>query len=297
MVGEKIIEILKKEYPRARRMVFMPYKAEMWDVMEGTYMAALDNYEVIIAPAGYREKYDDLLHVDRFYGPKKPFSPDLKPDIIIYHYPYDNNNRITEILPKYQTERLKKTGAALVYIPYFGVGCDEHFANQPGVKNADIVFAYDEANKELYESIFPGKKVYAVGNPKEDSLRINALRGAMFRPTVESLLGGGITLLATSLMPFLREPFHKMDQYRLVMERENKVIFRPHPLTIAGMEELHPIEFVDEWKKFLSNLPDNVILDTEPMVEVTMALCSKMVSDPGSLPALWQLTGKELEIL
>ena len=184
-----------------KEIVFLPYKASMWDSMESVWRAASNDatYQVYVIPIPYFEKKADgtfgQMHYEGEQYPKyvpitswEEYSlAENKPDIIYIHNPYDNYNRVTSVHPQFYSSELKKCTQMLVYIPYF-VGIDdiveEHFCTLPGTLFADKVIVQSEKVREIYiEQIrkfeelnnLKGKlgdiekKVVALGSPKLDS--------------------------------------------------------------------------------------------------------------------------------
>lgn len=298
MIADRILNIIGEELPHARKLAFMPYKAEMWDSLESTYREAVRRgYECRIIPMDYKTKADDVRHSD---FKKSSRLEDWRPDAIFFHNPYDDNNKVTEVNPEYFTENLKEI-APLVYIPYFGNDCGDHFVNQPGIKNAHIVFCDSEDNRQLYLKCFPEKKVYAVGNPKVDVLRYYNEIGILYRPLMP-LFTGKVTLFATGLMPFMRDPLGKLEAYRYAITRETEsrtVLFRPHPLMKPTIEALLTPGMLREWEEFETEmfLNEHVMKDNTTFPEISMSIADKLITDHGSLEDLWRYTGKEMEVL
>lgn len=300
MIADRILNIIGEELPHARKLAFMPYKAEMWDSLESTYREAVRRgYECRIIPMDYKTKTDDVRHIDFKKSSRLEY---WRPDAIFFHNPYDDNNKVTEVNPEYFTENLKEI-APLIYIPYFGNDCGDHFVNQPGIKNAHIVFCDSEDNRQLYLKYFPDTKVYAVGNPKLDTLRFYEEVGKQFKPFVKGAFQTShITLFASGLMPFMRDPLGKLEEYRYSITREAErglVVFRPHPLMEPTIETLLTQGMLREWQDFKAEILLNefVIQDKVSLPEVAMGLSDKLITDHGSLEDLWRYTGKEMEVL
>lgn len=298
MIADRILNIIGEELPHARKLAFMPYKAEMWDSLESTYREAVRRgYECRIIPMDYKTKTDDVRHIDFKKSSRLEY---WRPDAIFFHNPYDDNNKVTEVNPEYFTENLKEI-APLIYIPYFGNDCGDHFVNQPGVKNAHIVFCDSEDNRQLYLKYFPKKKVFSVGNPKVDVLHYYNEIGILYRPLM-LLLTGKVTLFATGLMPFMRDPLGKLEAYRYAITRETEsrtVLFRPHPLMKPTIEALLTPGMLREWEEFETEMFLNayVMKDNTMFPEISMSIADKLITDHGSLEDLWRYTGKELEVL
>ena len=104
------------------KVVFFPYKAEMWDSLESFYLAARSDPEcdAYLVPIPYFEldrarnvmapNYD----IDRFPAEENPIAynefdhTDGSIDIAYIHNPYDEGNLVTSVLPAYYSAELKK---------------------------------------------------------------------------------------------------------------------------------------------------------------------------------------------
>ncbi|GFI44969.1 hypothetical protein IMSAGC019_00279 [Lachnospiraceae bacterium] len=207
----KIENSVKNDIAVRREIVFLPYKAAMWDSMESVWMAAKndENCDVYVIPIPYYERKADGSLGDMHYeGTVLPDGtpveyPDYvlitdwqsykiaerKPDIIYIQNPYDDWNLVTCVYPQYFSNELKKHTDMLVYLPYFvGINdhVDEHFCTTPGVMNADKVIVQSEDVKRIYvESIRKfekennckgafgdlDKKILPLGSPKLDRIQ------------------------------------------------------------------------------------------------------------------------------
>ena len=107
---QHIVVETTKEKKFKKEMFFLPYKASMWDSLESVWMAAdadKENCLAYVMPIPYCDRNPDGTarewHCERDLFPK--YVPtldwqevDLKyihPDVIFYHYPYDNCNQFT----------------------------------------------------------------------------------------------------------------------------------------------------------------------------------------------------------
>jgi len=214
MLEKQLIKIknsAKNDIIVRNEIVFLPYKASMWDSMESVWMAARDdeNCDVYVVPIPYYEKNRDQSLGEMHY--EGSVSPDgtpveyptyvpiidwhsykieeRKPDIIYIQNPYDDWNLVTCVHPKFFSRELKKHTDMLVYLPYFvGINdhVDKHFCTTPGVMNADRVIVQSEEVKKIYiESIRKfekennckgrfgdlDKKILPLGSPKLDRIK------------------------------------------------------------------------------------------------------------------------------
>lgn len=114
------------------KVVFMPYKASMWDSLESVWMAADkdERCEALVVPITYYEldsnqnpikKVNERNLFPKYVNSVNDEEYDLEndlPDIIYIHNPYDNTNLVTRVDSRYYSWNLKKYCEKLVYIPY-----------------------------------------------------------------------------------------------------------------------------------------------------------------------------------
>lgn len=262
------------EYPPDRKeVVFLPYKASMWDSMESVWRAAdedpaCDVYVVPIpyydkAPDGSRgaEHYEgDLYPQDvpvtdyRFYDLRS-----RRPDMIFIHNPYDQYNFVTTLHPDYYAKVLKQYTETLVYIPYFVHQNDrvkEEYCVLPGTIYADVVILQSEKVKEQYikyyeEAVGNGNgKFVALGSPKFEVKRkkteISRLPDEWQRLISHGKEKKKVIFLNTHHVNLMQK---YSDRFFLKIERiftefKNKeniiLLWRPHPLSWETAKSMNP---------------------------------------------------------
>ncbi len=197
---------IKHDIPERREVVFLPYKASMWDSLESVWKAADEDpdCDAYVIPIPYFDRNTDGSFKELHYeGDQYPdYVPithydeyDLdarRPDMIFIHNPYDDYNYVTSVAPKFYSKNLKQYTEKLVYIPYFVLGeVDpenkealkgiEHFCITPGVQNADVVIVQSEDMRKAYIEILSEavgentrdqweKKILGLGSPKMDKV-------------------------------------------------------------------------------------------------------------------------------
>lgn len=185
-------------------IVFLPYKASMWDSLESVWRAAADDPEcdAYVVPIPYFEKNQQgELAVMHYEGNQFPDDVPVvhymdynlverKPDVAFIHNPYDKYNYVTSIHPAYYVTELKKYVGKVAYIPYFvspepnpdSIEVQKQkkgFVIQPGVMDSDLVFVQSDAMKKLYVNILEKEipnisreywenKIFGLGSPKLD---------------------------------------------------------------------------------------------------------------------------------
>ena len=184
-------------------VVFLPYKASMWDSLESIYLAAKDDPQcsVYCVPIPYYELnqdrkpgqmhyegsdyYDDSIEITSW---QKYDIKERHPDLIFIHYPYDDMARNATIHPDFYSKILREHCECLVYVPYFVSprnAVQDYNAYLPGVLYADCVIVqseevrqsyiqhYNRFNKEHNLNYVFGKaesKFIALGSPKYDKV-------------------------------------------------------------------------------------------------------------------------------
>lgn len=191
-------------------VVFLPYKASMWDALESVWKVANSdkNCNVYVIPIPYFDKNPDGSFRKMYYeGDQYPeYVPitnyknydieNRKPDVIYIHNPYDECNLVTSVHPYFFSSKLKNFTEKLVYIPYFVL--DEvnqnkwneieeikHFILVPAVFHAHKVIVQSENMKQVYMKVLQKEtkdysesirkywenKIEGTGSPKMDKIQ------------------------------------------------------------------------------------------------------------------------------
>lgn len=284
VVNNQIKEIenaFYKDFPDKKEVVFLPYKASMWDSLESVWMAARDdeNCEVYVVPIPYYEKTPDGALGKMFYeGEDFPdYVPimsyqeyDLKlhhPDVVFVHNPYDEYNTITTIEPKFYCSKIKDFTQKLVYIPYFVLGemIYEHFCVLPGCIYADYVIVQSDMVKDVYYKTLKEfgiknssmeqyvgetrleKKLLVLGSPKIDKV-INGRKENYPLPDQWKRIVSGkkVILYNTGVSGLLtgneQELIKIKDTLEFFRHREDAVLWwRPHPLSGSTFQAMRPL--------------------------------------------------------
>lgn len=197
---------VKDDIKEEIEVVFLPYKASMWDSLESVWKAADEdpNCEAYVIPIPYYDrdsagKFCELHDEGDLYPDYVPITKydeydfaERHPDMIFIHNPYDNYNYVTSVHPFFYSDNLKQYTDQLVYIPYFILGEinpeDEeavkhvaHFCTASAVFNADKVIVQSEEMKKVYMKVLTkitgeqtkeywDKKILGIGSPKIDKV-------------------------------------------------------------------------------------------------------------------------------
>lgn len=187
-------------------VVFLPYKASMWDSLESVWRAADadPDCDAYVIPIPYYDKNPDgSIRQMHYEGDAYPKDVPVmryedydfekrRPDRIFIHNPYDNKNFVTSVPAFFYAENLKKFTDLLVYIPYFileevdpkdqkAVDKIAHFVTVPGVLYADKVIVQSENMRLAYIDVLVRhtgeesrklweKKILGLGSPKVDKV-------------------------------------------------------------------------------------------------------------------------------
>lgn len=193
-----------------KEVVFLPYKASMWDSLESVWRAAEEdeNTDAYVIPIPYFDKNPDQSFREEHY--EGELFPDYvpitkydeydfgerRPDAIFIHNPYDDCNIVTSVHPFFYSKNLKKFTDKLVYVPYFildevdpeddeRVEGIKHLVIPPAVFHSDKVVVQSENMKKAYIRILLGQteqpsenvrkyweeKILGLGSPKLDKMR------------------------------------------------------------------------------------------------------------------------------
>lgn len=298
-------------------LVFLPYKASMWDSFESIWQAAQadDAYETMVIPIPYCDRAPDgtvrAWHVEADRLPKEVPVVDyrqvdlkvLHPDAIFVHNPYDGLNRVTSVDERYYAAELKKATPCLIYVPYYVTagGMGEFQRSMPSYDKFDYIIAQSEAGMAYFDTGVR-EKLLPLGSPKLD--KVVQLAEHPPEPPAEwkeKMAGRTVYFFNTSIGGFLGNAQRFLQKMRYVFEtfrgREDVcLLWRPHPLfeaTVYSMEEKYAEEFEELRDGFLK---DGLgIYDTTPEIEPTIALSDVYIGDAGtSVTALFGAAGKPL---
>lgn len=203
---QSVVKSIEKNIINRKTVVFLPYKASMWDSLESVWKAADKDSgcDAYVIPIPYYDKSAngtlDEMHYEGEQYPEYVPITDYRtfdfgmnhPDMIFIHNPYDEYNYITSVHPFFYSKNLKKFTDNLVYIPYFvldeiepddeeALEVSGHFCTAPGVIHADTVIVQSEAMRQVYIRAlveFAGEesgpiwenKILGFGSPKYDKV-------------------------------------------------------------------------------------------------------------------------------
>lgn len=298
-------------------VVFLPYKASMWDSLESIWRAANadPDCDAYVVPIPYYDLNPDhtpaKFHYEGDLYPENVPVTDYRkydlaarrPDVIYIHNPYDGCNCVTSVDPAYYSDRLKQYTEMLVYVPYDVVmdEISEHMCQMPGVQNADRVIVQSEKIKRTYEKYMPEEKILALGSPKIDKvLWMQKHPPAMPEEWARIARGRKLVLYNTHLSPLIIDDGSVCRKLRYVFsmfKERNDVclLWRPHPLSEATMQAMNPqalqeyVSLVEAYKKEKLG-----IYDESPDPHRAIALSEAYYGDWSSLVPMYGVTGKPI---
>lgn len=175
VLWEALRRSVAEDMKAKKEVVFLPYKASMWDSLESIWLAARDDEEceAYVVPIPYFDR-DSEHHFTQMHW-EGDLYPDYvpithyteydicehRPDVIFIHNPYDECNHITSVHPDYYAKQLCNYTDKLVYVPYFvlneiepkdqsAIDMVKHFCYLPGTRYADKVILQSDKMCEIY---------------------------------------------------------------------------------------------------------------------------------------------------
>lgn len=317
-----------QEEKETYRLLFLPYKYSMWDSFESIFEAAKEdeNCEVYVMPIPYYDK-DQEGNLTEIHDESGSYSDDIgiiswqdnqvdeiDPDVIFIHNPYDGDNRITSIHPKYYTNKLVCKDRVVIYVPYYVSYTDDEGISvfMGGAEYyTDYVIVQSEWYKEKFELemlkhniLNNGNKFIVLGNPKYDKIRsLNKYEYPLKDDWKEKLFDESgnkkfMILLDTTLEILLKKREKMLDKIVDVIDFLEKrddlaLIWRPHPLIEPTLRKMCP-ELIPTYVKLveLFDRLDNCIFDDTNDMHTAIAWTDAFMGKYGSMIELYRVTKK-----
>lgn len=332
---------IQKNIPVKLEILFLPYQVSMWDSLESVWMAAKDRDDIdcyVVPIPFYDVLPDNSLGNIHYEGDRYPdyvpitsylkYSIEARrPDVIFFHDPYDEYNRVTRIPEQYYSRNLKLCTDMLVYIPYFVSeegGPAEYQCYTSGVLFADRVIVQPGSIYEKYcrvytnivkqngleDKLIPAEqKFLPLGSPKFDKVlnmkcELEDLPEAWQKVICKP--GGSrkkIILYNLSISPLLEnreQTLKKLDHvFQFFRERQEELVllWRPHPLLIKTIESMVPW-LRDAYMQRVRQFQEEGwgIYDETPDPNLAMVLSDGYYGDMSSLVTTYRETGKLIMI-
>ena len=307
--------------PVTYRVVFLPYKASMWDSLESIWreFSKDEDFEASVVPIPYYEEDRiSMQYVPRYEGNIFPEDVPIvsfreyrleekKPDLVFIHNPYDNSNYVTMVHPDYFSWDIKKNCGLLVYVSYFvneGIVRDTQKIALNNCK-ADYIVLQSEQQKECCRGLTFYDRILPLGSPKFDKIFNYCKNGVSIPEEWQYDFSCKKKLLLNTTIVDLLENnetiFGKLKAFfRTVLERKDvAVIWRPHPLLEATVKAMHP-ELIKQYQDLVKFFNDNKIgvFDTTADVSRAVVVSDAYIgSDNSSIIALFEFCNKPVFIL
>ena len=320
-----VLYSIKNDIKVRQEVVFMPYKASMWDALESVWKAADEDpdCDAYVIPIPYYDRKSDHSFGEMHY--EGEMFPDYvpithynaynlearHPDAIYIHNPYDEYNFVTSVDPRFYAKELKNYTDCLCYIPYFVVpsGVVAHHCTTAGCCYADKVFLQSEAVRDRYEDVFTRTygnsfgdvkgKFVASGSPKFDAVANSKKENFIIPEEWQKIIDNKkVILYNTSVGTILRGDKAYLEKLRDVLsyfktQKDVVLWWRPHPLSATTYNSMRTtllneyITLIDEYKT-----AGYGIYDDTPDLQRAIICSDAYYGDWSSLIALYQLTGK-----
>ena len=307
----------KKIKDAKKTMVFLPYKASMWDSLESIWRAAYEDKEycdTYVIPIPYADLKPNgtvaKWHCEINMFPKdvpvldhrKVNLKKLKPDVIFIHNPYDNYNRVTSVDSNFYSANLKLLSKLLIYVPYYATSglMSEGQRYMPSYNNVDYIIMQSEAMRPFFDPSVPADKLQPLGSPKFDRV----IQMCQNPPEVpekwkDKINGRKVYFYNTSLGGLLKNTEKFLQKMRYVFETFNEsekacLLWRPHPLTNATLSSMRQEAQIayEELKNYF--IEHNIgIYDDTPDIDESIALSDVYIGDTKtSVTSLFGVAGK-----
>lgn len=306
-------------------VLFLPYKASMWTSLESLWKAADEdnNCNAIVMPIPYYNIGDPKNVTETYEGdmfPKTVPITDYRlynieerhPDVIFIHNPYDDNNILTRVHPKFYSSSLKNNTDCLVYSPYFSFGSyapgkSDFQYIEPGTINADKIIVQSEKVKKIFKTYgFNEDKLIVSGSPKIDAMiGLNKDQISMPEEWKQKLHNRKVFLLNTHLLYFPKSfanknksgnygvRLHDEILMAIVNKEDVGMIWRPHPLLKKTISTKFPEcqEYITSFEKNLIE-SSNCVVDDLGDYRPSFIYSDALISTWSSLINEYMVTGK-----
>lgn len=293
-----------KQFNEQTDIVFLPYKASMWDCMETVWRAACEDVDcnVYVIPIPYYDRNQDGSFGEMHYEAEQ--LPDYvpvtsyqeyvlsqrHPEVVYIHNPFDEYNHVTSVHPDFYGSKLQKETDMLVYIPYFLMGekLAETHSLLPAYVYADkIVLGNDKMMDDIDESI-PREKFLITGCPKQERMVWLATHKEELGIPAEwkaKIQNKKVVFYNVSISGLLKDKeamLDKMEEVFAVFEKRADLVllYRPHPLAESTMSSMCP-ELLPRYRRLVNQVKQmkNAIYDTTADIGVSVAISDAYIGE------------------
>lgn len=322
-LGELIdkVKFMIEEIPLTYQLVFMPYKASMWDSLESIWRACNQDKrcKCYVIPIPYYEFNSNSNNWMYYYdGTQFPAEVPIinyeeysleqnHPDVVYIHNPYDDLNLVTRVDPRFYSWELKKYVNKLVYVPYYvtsGFIAQEHLTLSV-YQHMDYMVVQSEYAKSFCKEMFYYDRILPFGSPKLDCVIKLSQEDTIIPQTWKPLLEGKkVLMLNTSIGCFLHDGNVYLKKIKslcnsIIKQNQVAIIWRPHPLLEATIKSMRP-KLLPEYNNLKEYFLENKIgvLDDTPDISRAVAISDGYIGEEGSsVINLFGAAGKPIFIL
>ncbi len=312
---------VKNDIRTTLEVVFLPYKASMWDSMESVWQAAANDpdCDVYVIPIPYYDRRPDNSFGEYHYeGTEIPeYVPithyaaydfeNRRPDVVYVHNPYDQYNYVTSVEPRFYSYELKKHTDCLVYIPYYlaygSIGDGQRMTSV--YRSADYIVIQNEGYRKFFDKNIPDSKFLPLGSPKFDKIVTTCKNKPELKPEWKMAESKRVFFYNTSISEFLCNPaafLRKMSYVFDTFERYKQdvcLLWRPHPLLESTMKSMCP-QYLSRYLELKNRyISDSLgIYDDNPDLNYSIALSDVYLGDASSsVASSFSAVGKPLFLL
>ena len=310
-----------RHLPVIYEIVFLPYKASMWDCMESIYLAAAKDPDchVSVVPVPYFD-VDNSRRLGQMHYEGSKFPEEVvitswetyhlaerRPDIAYIHNPFDGCNLVTSVHPNFYSDKLKEYTAKLVYVSYAlsrETVPDSHLY-LPVYRNIDYMVIQARRYEKCYKDKSLEGKMLPLGSPKFDRVIQYQEKGVRLPDEWKEVLQDRIRFFYnTSLSSLLQDTeaaLRKMEYVFHCFERHKDaaLIWRPHPLMETTLQSMRP-QYLGWYHELVQYfVQKNIgVFDQTADVDKTIVLSGAYIGEnTSSVMDLFCVTGKPLFIL
>lgn len=298
-------------------VLFLPYKASMWDSLESIWAAANrdERCEATVVPIPFFDRKPDgtlgEMHDESSQMPEYvPITDwktyDLKvsrPDIVYIHNPYDNLNYITMVHPRFFSDEIKKYAEILVYCPYFYTGgyMSKSHSLLNAYLHADFIVTQSEKMRPYFHPQIRSK-LLPLGSPKVDKIiqfQDKKYLSKWWKDTKEKKY----FLLNLSISSVLEHGDPQLRKIQYIVECFKKfktaiLVWRPHPLLTDTLRAMRP-QLLETYQELTAQIHklENAVIDENADVTVSVCAADAYIGEStSSMVALFGVQGKPVFI-
>lgn len=324
---QMVVKELQYEKEVKKEILFLPYKASMWDSLESIWLAAREDEscDVYVMPIPYCDRNPNGAAANWYcesglfpgYVPLVDYRhydiAERRPDVIYIHNPYDGCNLVTSVDSHYYSHELKKHTAMLVYVPYFISGKEwpeahvqlacYQYMDKMIVPREDMRIRAEQGQllDSCLSDYIPAKTLVPLGSPKADRVFFCEKNKKIPVAWKKNIRGKKVILYNISLSSVLRFGEKALQKMKYIFDcfvgkTDVVLLWRPHPLMEATLKSMRP-ELYREYKILETEFINKRIgiLDNTPDITMAVAIADAYLGEASSsVIHLFGIAGKPL---